>query len=546
MFPQYDEFGRLVKVGPAAIPPQAQPSPTYTGRLQMIPPQAEVPDAPMPTSGTNLPQPVQLPAALTGQFPQEEVRQIQPLTALPAQQRLESIQAPPSINDPQYKNSRLRTVLNAIAGGFAGASGGPKVGAEIGSMLHDWKYNRAMQDYQGKLDLLKAQTGSEQHRQQYGNTAFSNETRLTDTESKINKRIDDVVRDTARTGAIVKKADTDAVHKSVLDKRAQWQMENPGANSRLGYMMSLDPEELKEAQQIEKTEAEDKATAGIGASDTKLQHSIDIKAQPENLIKQGATAAATGFAGAKARETGTGAGRLAVEELPQNKQRIEQLATEMAGNPDQYFNQIDKVDPKLKAAVTEAFLNKNKDLPNKLPPTQHTAVANSQVALAHARNIQSLFDDPDIANNWGPIRGRMNKVMSKWGGKSFNDDTSRQAAFDSILSDGTKLGITGKEQELLGYLAYLVTYEASSASGTRPSWQLINFLKSEASPQPSMERDRFQGALNTVKGTAVARVTEAFKKTKGGLPVADDKNKEDDFWNSLQVRPVVNPPGGKK
>ena len=66
-------------------------------------------------------------------------------------QKMQANLVPPQINDSAYKNSKLRTVFNAIAAGLAGASGGAEVGMDVGSRLRDAKYNAAKQVYDTKL-----------------------------------------------------------------------------------------------------------------------------------------------------------------------------------------------------------------------------------------------------------------------------------------------------------------------------------------------------------------------------------------------------------
>lgn len=68
---------------------------------------------------------------------------------------------------PQYENyrpSRGRTVLNAIAGGLAGASGGPLAGLTVGERLRDNEYNKALEDYQYKTFDRKRRLAEEEER----------------------------------------------------------------------------------------------------------------------------------------------------------------------------------------------------------------------------------------------------------------------------------------------------------------------------------------------------------------------------------------------
>lgn len=116
--PQYDEYGRPIKpvVAPVMQAPQQPINPNFS---------------PIP---------------------------IQPSPATPAESQLSNLQLP---ERSQFHNSKLRTVLNAIAGGLAGASGGAKVGLTTGQELRDQPYNRAMEDYGTKVARLKTLRESE-------------------------------------------------------------------------------------------------------------------------------------------------------------------------------------------------------------------------------------------------------------------------------------------------------------------------------------------------------------------------------------------------
>lgn len=140
---QYDIYGRrLLPSQPVALPQQeAAPVPPVplgigiAGQQQMPSPQPQMPQTIQPIN-------------------------IQSNPLGPAGQQLSQIH-PLNQDDPQYKNSKIRTIFNAIAGGLAGAAGGPKVGAEIGAFLHDMKFNRAQAQQDRLLDLLKPQVALE-------------------------------------------------------------------------------------------------------------------------------------------------------------------------------------------------------------------------------------------------------------------------------------------------------------------------------------------------------------------------------------------------
>ena len=565
MFPQYDEFGRPINhsiplpyinqmpvnmgqsVGPA---PQPQVSP--------IPNQiySQIPEAPVPVA-----QPVNQPDATLARVVAPEAmtsqQGIQPVSPLPAQAALEAAPVrsitPPQINDSAYKNSKLRTVMNAIAGGLAGAAGGPKAGIETGSYLHDLKYNRAMQDYNTNLALTEKKVKSEEERQKVGNLEYLSPFKAEAIGAKANKDIASVGQTDRKLTAQEEENKSKELRRQVLNKKTQFEVDNPGRNP-LEYKMNLSPEELKAAQEIEKEEATNKANAGVGAAGAKAAATENAKldVDTKRIGDVATVAGARGQAVARGREVGAEQGRLQIEKMPENVKRIGQIAHQAIGNMDQFEEIMKNVDPRLKAATVSQVLD-SKDLQNVLKPTQKTAVENSKVGLAHARTIQSLLDDPEIKGDWGPGMGRLEAIMSRYGGKSYADNATGDAEHsrdaiataNDILTNVHKLGITGKQQKLLTSMAYLVTFEASSSSGTRPSWQLINYLK-EQSASPRMNMDRMQGALDGVVSSITNRVNSAFKKTEGGFPVGETKSTpEDDFWKDIKSKPVVKAPGGK-
>lgn len=553
MFPQYDEFGRPINHSiplpyinqmpvnvsqPTGILPQAQASP--------VPNQiySQIPEAPIPAQVINQPDAtlarVVAPEAMTPQ------QGIQPVSPLPAQAALAAAPVrsitPPQINDPAYRNSRLRTVMNAIAGGLAGAAGGPKAGIEAGSYLRDLKYNRAMQDYNTNLALTEKKVKSEEERQKVGNLEYLSPFKAEAIGAKANKDIASVGQTDRKLTTQEEENKSKELRRTVLNKKTQFEIDYPDRNP-LEYKMHLSPEELKVAEEIEKTEAENKANAGVGAANAKVQGAIDVKADPKNLPKEAATSSATGFAGAVARGQGTETAKLNNENLPQNVDRRQQYVAQLHKDPDSFHDIIKLVPKELQPAVIMDFFNSGGNINKKLSPTVTTAVNNSRVALAHAANIEKLFNDPEIQQGLGPISGRLNQVVSAYGGKAPGDQASTEKAGQAIIEAGK--GLTGKQQQLLGLLAYLVTFEASSASGTRPSWQLIQYLGSR-SPQLKFEPDRFKGALEAVKQSAVARITSAYAPSDMGQPIGKAKDtSEDDFWKDIKSKPVVKAPGGK-
>jgi len=472
----------------------------------------------------------------------------------------------PQRDDPQFKNSRLRTVLNAIAGGLAGAGpGGAEAGIKVGAALRDMKYNQALDQYKTNLGLAKTKAESEAGRQKIGATEATVENQSLTAESLARAREEQARAATTRADTGRLNQQSLARHRLVLDDYIRWKQANPKL-SDMQWLMTLDPEDREDALEIIKQAhaAKQKTDEEIAATErAKLQASIDVKSEPGNLGKQAATAAATGGASAESRALGAARGELGAENLPKNVERTKAFVSQLERDPDSLHTIMAQVPADQKPAVLGAYLAKGNDFSKKLAATQATAVENSKVALGHAANIETLFNDPEIQNTLGPLSGRIAEAVRAYGGKApgdkgveFKSEAERQAAQTEILNKLTTGGsLTKKQQQLMGLLAYLVTFEASSASGTRPSWQLINYLGSR-SPQLKMDPEAFLGALESVKQSASTRIEQAYKPTKQGMPVGGatqtpvtEQTKPKGRFNLdkiiVQPQVTVNAPGAK-
>ena len=121
------------------------PRPNYPSMDQIMPGQIQQPIAPNVYPQTS-PAPIPIKPA-ERLLPDEEI-------PLPRRQ--------------DYNTSRGRTVLNAIAAGLAGASGGPWVGLKTGETLRDLPYNRAMKDYETRVEDQKRRLGIQSERYKRG------------------------------------------------------------------------------------------------------------------------------------------------------------------------------------------------------------------------------------------------------------------------------------------------------------------------------------------------------------------------------------------
>lgn len=431
---------------------------------------------------------------------------------------------PPSLTDPQYQPSKLRRVFSAIAGGLAGASGGAKVGMETGQALRDYKYNVAMQDYKNKLALAQEQQKAEEQTFRQATEPYRIAAPILSAESLAQRRADQTrqgdvglgikqeVADTGKANVAVKaKAESETErHHRIQEKYLQWKMDNPKLDD-MQFLFSLtDPED----QEAFKAMYKELHPAQMLTPGEREQEKINVQSDPRNLPKETAISQAKG--------AGTQAAAV-TPATPQQASLADQLAEKLHQNPDDYKAILNTTtDKAVKETALNKYLSTGGSLPKDLAPTARTAVLNAQTALGHIDNISKLLADPEIQKDLGPFKGRFLKAVNTIG--------------DNILKKGPEAGVdqkimqaygqtkSAKEQQLLGLLAYLVTFEASSTSGTRPSWQLIHYLGSY-SPRPEEELSRFLGSMQAVKSSAQNRINSAYMPTERGQPIQDKNTK---------------------
>jgi hypothetical protein len=160
---QFDEFGRPLHPIAAAIhnASMGNMGSGFAGQQGPV-----IPPTPQPVANPTqqvspqsiMPSPVQQPNK-----PDYSPLQIQPQVPTAAQWQKDN-SPPPDPSDPQFKNSRLRTVLNSIAAGLTGAAD-PRAGMQLAGELKTAKYDKAKKSYDvkmGKLDeTIAGETGRE-------------------------------------------------------------------------------------------------------------------------------------------------------------------------------------------------------------------------------------------------------------------------------------------------------------------------------------------------------------------------------------------------
>ncbi len=301
------------------------------------------------------------------QEPSRPAIHIQAAPPMPAQAAQEALK-PPDYYDPQYRNSKLRTVLNAIAGGFAGAAGGPKTGMEVGAGLRDMKFNRAMQDFETKQANYKTQRASEQERLALPEkeTTLQTQRETAETLAGYRNRMAGAAETRATTGAAEQKS-KDAM-RLYSQKYQQWKMDNPKLDD-LQFIYSLPEDEQTDAlalhkqmmdqkqKDLERIQGESKArsvgtsegimtpvgqqaaavTAGAKSAAT-TQANINVKTAPANIKKEADLQRAMSLATLTTNEKDTIRGaQIALQALPDIKGQLPTASDKIFGNRWQEF-----------------------------------------------------------------------------------------------------------------------------------------------------------------------------------------------------------------
>lgn len=446
----------------------------------------------------------QLPPSIQAQpqnYPDFSRIPIQAAAPSPAEASMSQLQLPDR-SSPEYNNSRLRTVLNAIAGGLAGASGGPKAGLEVGSSLRDAKYNQAMSQYRNRLELLGEQQKGEEKQFERGAKEVQSGVQRGVAQVGANYKerqatIGETNAETKKGEAVSKdklRADTILNRQKKLDqlppevRTAQWfqQLDPEGQESYADFELAKHPQESPESAAA-KTTAKDIAHANVAVSP----------------LGQQAAAVTTG--------TKTTAADAAHANAPLNATSIQegQAAIDRANDdPDQAYQIAQSLSPDAKKHFWTNYTGPAK----KLNAEETKNVNTAKTAIAHVNTVMDMIKDPVIQNAIGPLTGRISQLYQALGGRNPSDIQKNLNSLD--LNKG--LAPESKEAKFLDMLKYLVLFEASTVSGSRPSWQLVKELKETQGAKFNLNRTI--GNLEAARSSATNRIESIYRPSSQGKP----------------------------
>lgn len=223
-----------------------------------------------------------------------------PVTIAPSpptanEQALANLQIPQA---QDYRPNRLHTVLNAIAGGLAGLSGGPKVGLEVGRNLSEHPFNVAMQNYLQQQALLKDKSSVEEKQFTRGKEAAQLGIQRGGAMGLNTKREADVERDKEKLKqATTKQVSLDQYRKAKLDFE-KFKLDNPQLPPEIRaaeFLMNMSEEDRPAAREAIKDlhpQLSPEAAAAKVKAETTAR--IDASTTPEAIAKQAKLAGATG------------------------------------------------------------------------------------------------------------------------------------------------------------------------------------------------------------------------------------------------------------
>jgi hypothetical protein len=412
----------------------------------------------------------------------------------------------PNYQDPQFRNSRLRTVLNAIAGGLAGAAGGPIAGMKVGEGLRDVKYNRAMQDYDNQvgeqkrvLEIEKGQYGRSEKAQQLKTAETVGESKLLSAE---NARI----AAEERNARLEKEANTHKQRADTYENNSKALTKERDALADKHKLQAQQIEELNKIMVMPFGPERDKKVTEYNKL-FKPKESGDEKAETAGKVREAQLKKEAQFGGpaAKAKTTATLEAKAAAPISDDDQAALDLHVQRSIDNPDSIQDIVKQIPRNLQSRYWSRLSDLDVKIPKVLTPKLQETVTSAKTAINHANTIRDLIKDPDMQKALGPIAGRLTEGGNIVGKSVYNTGPAAQ-----------------KEAQLLGMLRYLITFEASSTSGTRPSWQLIQFLKG-TSPGMRMDDSKFQGALDAVITSAGNRLAGIYSPTSSGK--AEDKPK---------------------
>ena len=571
MSSKYDEFGRPTIAPPEfteglSAPPLNYAS-KYTAGMPAPPPSfvASAPSAlPMPPPAAPsprasfLPQPLAAPPPqpMTSPVQQTPVPTFDPILPRP-ESPLDTLRFKHAAEMPtsdQFKQSKLRTVLNAIAGGLAGASGGPKVGAEVGTLLHEGPYMRAVRDWQMRDKNLESQQEQESKRWATGVAASGVGARQSAVAASVNNANVTATQAGQRLNLDAWRAFTDQQVKYATAnkptpeefKASMMASKDPAIAAVVNKMYEDHSPEGILASALARGRGANTATMELAADPAYQQNVLETagsKVATEETARQRAQQTPEAIAGAAAREGAiaeareNAKGRAALD--PGILARAKQISED---NPENVLTFMATL-PKEQQMALWRLPQKEFATPPNVPIAGRNLLATARTTLGHVDVMSGMIENPYIKANLKALSGRMQVLRSKVGGEFFDASGNSMGSprpgvteieTVALRPEKIKPGMPAKtaeqaeiEQKFITYMNYLVIWESRTATGSgRPAQKLIEMMKA-SSPQHYMGYNQIRGALSGIESSAQQQVDGILALTRGGSVTSPKKKPGD-------------------
>jgi len=476
--------------------------------------------------------------------PQIQQAQIAPapvINQLPYHQQYANA-APPLNPYPErvdYKPSLTRKIAGVAAGFLGGLGGHPEFGAQIVNQ----PYDRALADWQNRVNVISPLIKSEDEQAKLGNAVNIAQGRLEGarnvSQGNLQGRIDlgnlklgeFQQGEQRRNMADSEKARHNREVEATAAKKASQEKEDP-LTRRLkafddnvkAYMLANPGVSLDEAEKQVGIKIANAYTGNAPAAVAKEQALMAPRVETAGKVAEAST---TGkLKGESSDEALIARHKIdmqkAMDKWDAEQEFKNQLSGELIQNlqntpPEKQQDFIKNLSPKTREALLslpQQQLDLSKMVTN---PQAKVSIQNAQTSIGHINNVMGYLKDPEIQANVGPLVGRLSLLKSKTG----------KPQDDYWNVDLTSL--SQKEQAYLTSLQQLLNWEVKNVSGNRPAAQVFDRLKA-TSANPYMNVQQQKGALEGIYKSVNVVINSALGKT-------DQSNIPADFKGSSSPQP---------
>lgn len=436
----------------------------------------------------------------------------------------------------QIHHGKLRTILDAIAGGIGGLGGHPEYGAQS----RNREYDRAMTDFKNKQaaitpiaknEMTDRTTGlnlgryssQEQLKADIANAANSlnlHKANMQDVQKESHESR--LVNTMAKMASPELKAQ---LHKKLADQLKAGEIDQDYYDASVQMLGGGVPLTKVQAKTDIATAAAEPKAAGAARGRTSVELS------PPVIQKQAELSGAKSAASTQAHETVIDSEANAKAKanrdriIAEAKAETARMATErkIQGLKESYNktpidNRRHFIDSLPKEEKLAFLAQPDIDTQHiTTSPAQDQLVKTATTALNHMDTLKKYLKDPDIGPNIGAILGTLNKQTQQFGG-SYTAKTPEEAK---------------KVQQFLTFANNAYAFEVKNAVGGRPAHQIWEGFASSA-PGARKDVNANLGAIAGIEDSALNYIDGLIGKRHEDNK--DTPKKQDSIWDRLKVK----------